>query len=941
MAGDISVKLGVDGEADFKSALTAINAEIKALDSGIKVAASSMDDMTSSEDAQSKKSKATAKAIEAYKKKLELLNERHSAASDRLEELAKDLQDAKEKYGENSAEAQKATYAYNKQRTVVANLQTQINKTETSINGLTDSTEDSGEAMTETEPKASGLEKSLGRLASVMTLKLAGQACKVAVKGLKDMAKALADAAGKALSLASAAGSYADELLTTSQVTGVSTDALQEWSYASNFVDTSVETMTGALKKLTVNMKSSSKETVAAFDALGVSTTDASGNMRDAEDVFWDAIDALGQIENETERDQLAMQLFGKSAQELNPLIEAGSAEFKRLGEEAHSMGVVMSEDALKSMGQFDDSMQRAKAAASGLKTAIGAELIPVFQPLVDTAADTMAEFSKAIQDGLDPEELGEIIDKLMDQLGDAIDSSAGVISDAMPVISAALSTLAGKLAENLPEMMDTLIGAASDIVTSIATAIGENIGPLADTAATLLTSLVGFITDELPTLVEAAVSIMARLAVELVKAIPDLIKAIPDIFKGIVDAFAEMDWAQIGADVLAALKESFDAIWTDLKSIGSKIWSTIKEAAPEFTSWAQDKWTKIRDAVSSGWETVKSTLEVYGPVIWDLITEYAPEFAAWASERWQAITGALSDAWDSVKATFSDFGKNIITAIGESFTDLSGWITALKQGLANTIDAAITAVKLWWNSIVDKVFGEGWQFDIFGKHYEINLGDNLKFKIDEDPAEEAIDSAVDAAASNADASGAGSEVGEDFVTGFGEAVGGGGMATKVNGEVGGLGRQSKQTATSSGEDVGKNIDRGIAAGIDKNTNYIKDAVRKAIKEAKQAAETYAGIASPSKLFRDSVGRYISEGIGAGITDGISSITGAVRGAISAAAGVTAPSFGYSMAAAGAAAGGYAGQTFAITQNIYADTTDYASQQAQAARQFRDIARRI
>ena len=943
MAGDISVKLGVDGEASFKSALNAINAEIKALDSGIKVAASSMDDMTSSEDAQNKKSKATAKAVEAYKKKLQLLNTQHKTAADRLDQLAKDLQETKKKYGENSKEAEQATNAYNKQRTVVANLQTQINKTETSINEMTKGTEDSGEAMEETEPKASGLEKSLGKLSNVMSLQMAGKACKMAVDGLKKVAGAIADAAKKGYDLAAAAGTYADNLLTLSQQTGVSTDSLQEWAYASNFVDTSVETITGSLTKLTKNMTSNSKETRKAFKKLGVSVKDTNGNMRDSEEVFWDCIDALGNIENETQRDQIAMQLFGKSAQELNPLIEAGSGEFKRLGEEARSMGTVMSGDALQSMGAFDDSVQRAKAAAEGLKIAIGEQLIPVFQPLVDATADAMGQFSVAIQDGLDPEELGPLIDDIMKDLGDAIDDVGEVITNALPIISAALSTLAGKIAEDLPELLNQLIPVAKGIVDSIAKAIGDNVGPLAETAVTLLTSLVDFMTEQLPTLVGAAVSIMARLAVELIKAIPELIKAIPDIFKAIVDAFAEMDWAQIGQDVLTALKESFEAIWEGLKDIGSKIWESIKGAAPEFASWAEEKWGKIKDAVSSGWETIKSGFAAYGQIIWDLVTEYGPDFAAWASEKWNDISTALSNAWTSFKETFKGYGAKIIEAIGESFTDLSGWIASLRQGLANTIDAAITAVKLWWNSIVDKVFGEGWQLDLFGKHYEINLGDKLKFDVDEGAAEEAMQGAVEGAASSVDASSAGTEVGAALNKAIVEEIDEGEKLYQYSiceGLAGG-GRKSKKNAESSGKEVGKYMAQGIADGIDKNTSFITTAVKKAIKSAKTTAEVYAGIDSPSKLFRDSVGRYIAEGIAVGITGGVDTITSAMRGAINAAAGVTMPSNSYSLAAAAAGAGGYGGQSFSITQNIYADTTDYASQQAQAARNFRDIARRI
>ena len=78
-----------------------------------------------------------------------------------------------------------------------------------------------------------------------------------------------------------------------------------------------------------------------AYKKLGVNVTDANGNLLDGEEVYWKSIDALGQIQNETERDAIAMQLFGKSAQELNPLIEAGSEKMQELGKQAREAGYV------------------------------------------------------------------------------------------------------------------------------------------------------------------------------------------------------------------------------------------------------------------------------------------------------------------------------------------------------------------------------------------------------------------------------------------------------------------------------------------------------------------------------------------------------------------------------------------------------------------------
>ena len=129
-----------------------------------------------------------------------------------------------------------------------------------------------------------------------------GTATVAAVKGIFD--------------LTTGAGQLADELLTTSAQTGISTTSLQEWGYAARFIDVEVETMTGSMAKMIRQLSTAKEGTGAsaeAFASLGVSITDSSGQLLNSQDIFFASIDALGQVANETERDALAMQIFGKS----------------------------------------------------------------------------------------------------------------------------------------------------------------------------------------------------------------------------------------------------------------------------------------------------------------------------------------------------------------------------------------------------------------------------------------------------------------------------------------------------------------------------------------------------------------------------------------------------------------------------------------------------
>lgn len=191
-----------------------------------------------------------------------------------------------------------------------------------------------------------------------------------------------------------AAANTADDLLTLSSISGISTDSLQKLQYASERVDVSVETMTDSMTKMIRTMgdaRKGSEEASEAYKKLHVRITDASGQLRDSEEVFYEVIDALGKVGNETERDSLAMTVFGKSARELNPLIEAGSKKLKDLGIEAEDMGAVMSGKSLEELGAFKDSMDKFNATAEATKMQLGMALLPLLSGFMKVVSEIPA----------------------------------------------------------------------------------------------------------------------------------------------------------------------------------------------------------------------------------------------------------------------------------------------------------------------------------------------------------------------------------------------------------------------------------------------------------------------------------------------------------------------------------------------------------------------
>lgn len=210
-----------------------------------------------------------------------------------------------------------------------------------------------------------------------------------AMQGLSMAAAAVVAAIG-ALTVKS--GKWADDINAMSKVYHIGTGELQKYSAAADLVDVDVETIAKSHTKLEKSMSSAAKGTGAnaeAFERLGVSVTDANGNLRDGDEVWQEVITALGQVENETERDALAMQLMGKSAQELNPLIEDGGETYKNLAETLAKYDLdFIDQETLDQANAFNDSLDTIKAigmvAFQQLGTQLAAYLAPVMERVVD-----------------------------------------------------------------------------------------------------------------------------------------------------------------------------------------------------------------------------------------------------------------------------------------------------------------------------------------------------------------------------------------------------------------------------------------------------------------------------------------------------------------------------------------------------------------------------
>lgn len=395
-----------------------------------------------------------------------------------------------------------------------------------------------------------------------------------ATKGISTAAGgALAGIAGLAINTAKAA----DELTTLSKQTGISTAELQKMKYASELVDVSVEEITGAMTKMKKNMASTSKDTQAAFQNIGVSVTDANGELRDSTEVFYEVLQGLSKISNETERDVVAMQLFGKSADQLAGIIDDGGAALKALGEEAEQLGIVLDEDTLGSLNDVNDSIDKLKAKANGELAKSGAKAMETLMPIFEKVLDAM---SKALDyiGNLDEDQIKMITTILavtasISPLAKGISNVTGLISKLTGeggIIPKAI-TLLGKLSgSTLPNLLSTLGKFSTLGLIALIAALVVAIVKYGDETQAKITKLCNFLQNLLGNLFNWLDKNGLHQLAAFVKGISDLIGNVKTILVGIIDFIKGVftgDWKRAWNGVVEILTGLFGGIKTLLKT--------------------------------------------------------------------------------------------------------------------------------------------------------------------------------------------------------------------------------------------------------------------------------------------------------------------------------------------------------------------------------------
>ena len=769
MADSFGLKLGIDGEKQFKQALSDINSTFRVLGSEMSLVTSQFDKNDRSVEAVTARNQVLSKEIDEQKNKISTLK---SA-----------LDNASSSFGETDKRTQNWQIQLNKAQADLNGMERELNQNNESLDNASKEFDDAGKKAysfgEEVEQAGKQSDDAGGRFDKL------GDVCKVAAAAMAAAFAAVSAAAvsaGKALVNMSVEGAaYADDVLTTAEVVGITTDKLQEYMYASELVDVSVETMTKSMAKQIKSMKAVQDGTnlaVEAYEKLGVEALNADGSLRDSDTVYWEIIEALGKMENETERDAFAMQILGKSAQELNPLINAGAGYMNELGEEARKAGYIVGEDTLEAFGNFDDQLQYLKTGTTAAKNALGTILLPVLTDLAGTGKDLLGQFSSAVlaADG-DIGQIAEIVGKilpkalnavmqylpvLLKMIGEVISSLGAAILENLPMIIESITGILLMLLEQVIGMLPMLTEGLIQLVLALVDGIIDNLPLLIEAAVQMVLALanglsealpelipkiieaviliVKTLVENLPMLIEAALAIIIALAEGIGNALPELVAAIPQILSAIVTAVIaalplllpaaiEIIFALVDG-ILGALPELIAAVPNLILGIVQGLLDnlpTLILMAPEIiVSLITGIIGAIPQLIMALPQVIMSIVETFRKFEWksigtnlidglingisDMITKIKDK----VREVGESIVGTIKSFFgiNSPSSVFAGFGKNLLEGLWNGIKNMQAWLVDKIRSLGGIVTNALKSV-----------FGIHSPSTVFENEIGVNLG--------------------------------------------------------------------------------------------------------------------------------------------------------------------------------------------------------------------------
>lgn len=601
MGTDIGAKIGIDGEAAFRSSLSAINSQLKALGGEMKTVISAFSGMENSEEATAAKSDVLQRSIAASVQKIETLKAQSDRAKEKLSALADELENAQREFGENSEQALRAQIAYNRQVIAVNNLESQINRATTEMNRFGDEMRDLGNETGNLEEDFQNAGNGALTFGDVLKANVLSQAI---ISGVKVVASAVKDMAGDFIESAAAVKAESSMFEQTfGSMQKEASEAIGNVAENSGILETRLNTLGAQIFAFARSSGGNAAESMDLMKKSLQATADAAAyydrSLEDTAESMQSFLKgnfandaALGVSCTETTRNAQAMELFGKKYNDLSEIQKQET--LLQMVLDAQKLSGAMGQAAREADG-WENVQGNLSEAWRQFQANVGAPFLEAMIPVIQTITEKLTEMTAGVDWTAFSESISGFVSAIVDNGSTIISLIAGIAS--------------GFLAWNVAGMISGVVTAvkafqAANEGASVAQAILNGVmkaNPIM-LVATLVIGLVTALVTFIATNEEARAKLIAVWnaiksgvggAIERIKALAGELKA----------KFQEvLEW--------------FKGIPARMKAIGSNLLIGLWSGISDKVAWLKGKVSGVVDKIKS-WFTGKAGFDTHSPSKW------------------------------------------------------------------------------------------------------------------------------------------------------------------------------------------------------------------------------------------------------------------------------------------------------------------------------------
>ena len=504
--------------------------------------------------------------------------------------------------------------------------------------------------------------------------------------GLAKLGK-IAAASGAAIGAGAAAGGaallalvnktskLADEIDKMSIRTGISRTQLQELKFAAGQTGVAFTSIQSAAARMTMTMGNATEEgnkQALAFERLGVTIRDdVTGELRSSNDVFNEAIRALASMENETERNALGMEIFGRGFTEMIPLVAAGAEGIDNYSKRAHELGAVLSDEAIEANVKFQDTLHEVRTAFMGVVAQIGNSVLPMFQGFLDFVMDHMPTIQAMMQTvfgaihilvetvfSVFNDKLLPILNRLWEWIQPHLPMVMQVFEDIFEAIGIILEVFVETIENVINWLMDWVAENEEKLME-----IWEQFEETFEALKELIIAFIELVTEFWEQYGEDILNIIIKYLDMVMAYVRTVIQYIQDVFK-VFTALFRGDWDELWT----AIQNLFSNTWDNITNLLGKYFEYIKSIFTAFGKMLGDVWSGI-------WTGIKNIFKTYIDYIKTIISTFAGVFG----KIWSGI-------WDGAKNTFDNIFGGIVKGIKDMINNIIGSLNKFVGGTNKTI---------------------------------------------------------------------------------------------------------------------------------------------------------------------------------------------------------------------------------------------------------------